>query len=175
MAAVQEQHIEGEGKPKVALIWGANGISGNALLRELLERPSSEWSRVIAVSRHPLRIVNENQDQRLKFVQLDVISSSVDEISKKLREVEGADSITNVFHYCYIEKEDENEAVKVNEELLDKALRASAQVSSCLRLLVLQTGYKVSFFFDFCLTDFLIPLVLRNWAQGTGKMGSDSV
>ncbi|KAJ3283660.1 hypothetical protein HK104_010277 [Borealophlyctis nickersoniae] len=124
---------------KVAIVFGANGISGIAALDHLTWLTPLQWKRIIAVSRrHPQMNI---ADERVKFVSIDILASSVEELADKLREV-GGDEATHAFHYTYVEKKDEMEAVKVNKELLDKALKATAAVSEKMEVFLLQTGYK---------------------------------
>lgn len=125
---------------KTAVVWGANGISGAACLTELVKRPASEWSRIIAVSRRPMQ--SDTKDERVRFVAVDVLKSAPEEIAAKLKEA-GGENITHAFHYTYIEKASEKELVDVNTELLDRALRATAEASKNVKMFLLQTGYKV--------------------------------
>jgi nucleoside-diphosphate-sugar epimerase len=125
---------------KVALVWGANGVSGSAMMRELTKLPSEEWSSIIGVSRREMQC--GEKDPRIKFVAVDVLNSPIDEIVMKLKEA-GGDKVTHVSHYTYIEKQTEDEMVSVNTTLLEKALHATAAVSKNVKVFHLQTGYKV--------------------------------
>ena len=129
--------------PRVACIWGANGISGTALLDQLVERTSDEWSDIICISRRPAQL-NED-DKRIRFVAIDLLNATVDQLVHELERANGK-AITDVFHYTYIEKRDEDELDRVNRIVLEKALQACAKVAgSTIRSFSLQTGYKVSF------------------------------
>ncbi|KAJ3039484.1 hypothetical protein HDV00_012164 [Rhizophlyctis rosea] len=121
----------------VAIVFGANGISGTAML-ELLHSKQT-FSKCIAVSRRAPQL--EHDDSRLTFVSIDILKSSVDDIAAKLREA-GAEAATHAFHYTYIEKQDEKELTDVNLELLQKSMEAIAAVAKGMQVFQLQTGYK---------------------------------
>lgn len=58
---------------KVALITGANGITGSAILEHLAKHTTaSEWSRIIITSRSPLKTTVS--DPRVEFIALDFSS-----------------------------------------------------------------------------------------------------
>ena len=124
---------------KIALVFGANGISGVALLSQLVKTPSSEWSKIIAISRRPPQL--EFNDSRIIFASIDILKVSVDEFAKILTE-HGATDAQHAFHYTYIEKPTAQELVQINMELLSKTLDAVAKASPGLETFVLQTGYK---------------------------------
>ena len=126
---------------RVACVWGANGISGLAMIDHLLEQPSSEWGKIICISRRPCQY--EFDDRRVVFVSIDLLQSNVEEIVRVLDQVQGR-TITDVFHYTYIEKKTEEELDEVNRSILTKALDVCAQLAGeTLRSFSLQTGYKV--------------------------------
>ncbi|KAI9105667.1 hypothetical protein DFS34DRAFT_575386 [Phlyctochytrium arcticum] len=129
-----------------AVVFGANGISGTAMLDALVKQTPQHFSTIIGVSRRPPQM--EIKDPRVKFVSIDILSSSVNELAKKLQDIlkERNENLTAAFHYTYVEKKDENEAASVNEELLQKALDAVAIVvaknTQPFQSFLLQTGYK---------------------------------
>jgi uncharacterized protein involved in tolerance to divalent cations len=54
-------------------------------------------------------------------------------------------TITDVFHFTYIEKTNEEELDQVNKILLEKALDACVKIAGqTIKSFSLQTGYKVS-------------------------------
>ncbi|RAL61838.1 hypothetical protein DID88_002901 [Monilinia fructigena] len=65
--------------PKVALVSGANGITGSAVLKQLSRNPI--WTRIIAISRSPPN--NLPSDPRIEFHSLD-LTVSVGEIADAL-------------------------------------------------------------------------------------------
>lgn len=126
---------------RVACVWGANGISGLAMIDHLLEQPSSEWKKIICISRRPCQY--EFDDRRIVFVSVDLLQSSVEDIVRALDQVEGR-TITDVFHYTYVEKKTEEELDEMNRSVLEKALEVCAQLAGqTIRSFSLQTGYKV--------------------------------
>jgi hypothetical protein len=125
----------------VACVWGANGISGSAMVRVLVEQSRHEWSRIICLSRRPTQL--ETHDDRIYFITIDILQASVDDLVRELGKA-GGGSITHVFYYAYIEKQDETELDDVNKRLLEKALDATVQLAGPqIRCFSLQTGYKV--------------------------------
>ncbi|KAI9484826.1 NAD(P)-binding protein [Zychaea mexicana] len=125
---------------RVAIVFGANGISGVALLTQLIQAPASEWSKIIAISRRPPQL--EFDDPRVVFASVDILKVSVQEFAKILTD-HGAKEAQHAFHYTYIEKPTDQELVDVNTELLSKALNAIAAVNPPrFETFVLQTGYK---------------------------------
>ncbi|CAF4036034.1 unnamed protein product [Rotaria sordida] len=127
---------------KVACVWGANGISGMAMIEILAQQSRSEWSKIISISRRPM--LSDIEDDRIHFISIDIMKASVDEIASELIKADGH-TITHMFHYTYIEKMDENELDEVNKTLLQKALDATEKVAGKnVQCISLQTGYKVS-------------------------------
>ncbi|CAF1395755.1 unnamed protein product [Rotaria sordida] len=125
---------------KVACVWGANGISGMAMIEILAQQSRSEWSKIISISRRPM--LSDIEDDRIHFISIDIMKASVDEIASELIKVDGH-TITHMFHYTYIEKMDENELDEVNKTLLQKALDATEKVAGKnVQCISLQTGYK---------------------------------
>ncbi|CAF1384659.1 unnamed protein product [Rotaria sp. Silwood1] len=125
---------------KVACIWGANGISGMAMIEIITQQPRNEWSKIISISRRP--ILSDIKDDRIHFISIDIMKASIDEIASELSAADGQ-KITHMFHYTYIEKADDNELDQVNKALLQKALDATKKVAGKnVQCVMLQTGYK---------------------------------
>jgi len=126
---------------KVACVWGANGISGTAMVDILTEQPRDEWTRIICISRRPSQL--DADDDRIYFISIDILKASVDEIVSELSKA-GGETITHVYHYTYIEKKDEKELDEVNKMLFQKALDVTAKIAGKqVQCVSLQTGYKV--------------------------------
>ncbi|SJX60703.1 related to Progesterone 5-beta-reductase [Sporisorium reilianum f. sp. reilianum] len=126
--------------PRNYLVWGANGVSGIAALRALVEQPKDVVGSILAVSRRPPQV--DLKDARIKFVSIDILNASVDEIADKLK-ANGGDKVNAALHYTYIEKKDAQELLDVNHVLLSKALDATyAAAGKQLKHFHLQTGYK---------------------------------
>jgi actin-like ATPase involved in cell morphogenesis len=125
----------------VACVWGANGISGIAMIDALVEQPRNEWSKIICISRRPTQL--DVDDDRIYFISIDILKASVDEIITELAKA-GGESITHVYHYTYIEKKDEKELDEVNKILFQKALDVTVKIANKqVKCVSLQTGYKV--------------------------------
>lgn len=122
------------------LVWGANGVSGIAALRALVEQPAEVVDTILAVSRRPPQV--DLQDSRIKFISIDILNASVDEIAQQLK-ANGGDKVKVALHYTYIEKQDAQELLDVNHVLISKALDATyAAAGKQLKHFHLQTGYK---------------------------------
>jgi actin-like ATPase involved in cell morphogenesis len=127
--------------PNVACVWGANGISGTAMIDILVEQPRNEWAKIICISRRPTQL--DVDDDRIYFISIDILEASVDQIVKELSKA-GGEAITHVYHYTYIEKKDENELDEINKRLFQKALDVTVKIAGKhIKCVSLQTGYKV--------------------------------
>ena len=127
----------------VACVWGANGISGVAMVDALIEQERSNWNRIICISRRPTQL--DVDDDRIYFISIDILESSVNEIVTELEKA-GGKNITHVYQFTYMEKQDENELDEFNKILFQKALGASIEVAGeHIKCVTLQTGYKVAF------------------------------
>ncbi|KAG2177865.1 hypothetical protein INT43_003112 [Umbelopsis isabellina] len=124
---------------RCAIIFGANGISGIAMTKVLLE--SDEWSPIICVSRRPPQLEETSANSRIQFVSIDMVKSSADELASKISAAGGAVA-QHAYFYTYLEKQDPKEHIEINKMLLEKALHAVSLVSPKLKSFMLQTGYK---------------------------------
>ncbi|BGP06289.1 hypothetical protein JCM10049v2_002110 [Rhodotorula toruloides] len=121
-----------------ALVFGANGVSGIALLQALSASSDKEWKKIIAISRRPP--VLDHDDSRIVFESVDLLAPK-DEVVQKLRHA-GAAEATHTFFYAYIAKEDEQDLIDVNRKLFGNAMAAVAEVAKQMKVFLLQTGYK---------------------------------
>lgn len=127
--------------PNVACVWGANGISGMAMVDALLERPRNEWKRIICISRRSTQL--DVEDERIYFISIDVLEETVEKIAEELLKA-GGEMITHVYHFTYIEKNNEEELDRVNKILFQKALDVTEKIAGQqIKCFSLQTGYKV--------------------------------
>ena len=110
--------------PRNYLVWGANGVSGIAALRALVEQPSEVVGSILAVSRRPPQV--DLKDKRIKFVSIDILNASVEEITDQLK-ANGGDKVNAALHYTYIEKKDAQELLANAKQRLDEL---HAEVSS---------------------------------------------
>ncbi|CAM4838617.1 unnamed protein product [Rotaria magnacalcarata] len=72
---------------RVACIWGANGISGIAMIDVLLQQSSDPWNHIICISRRSFQL-NIN-DKRIHFISIDILDATVDDIVHELEKVNG--------------------------------------------------------------------------------------
>ncbi|BGP46311.1 hypothetical protein JCM10450v2_002153 [Rhodotorula kratochvilovae] len=121
-----------------ALVFGANGVSGIAMLEALSATPDTQWKKIIAVSRRAP--VLEHKDPRIVFESVDLLADK-DEVVAKLKHA-GAEEATHTFFYAYVAKEEEQELVDVNRKLFSTAIEAVAEVAPNHEVFQLQTGYK---------------------------------
>lgn len=129
-----------------AIITGANGISGNYLMRVLAASPE-RWSRIICLSRRAPLIPGGLPDH-VEHIPLDFLQDP-NAIATTLKE----HNVTadHIFFFSYIQptpKEgaglwsNAEELVKVNTELLDNFLQALKRASIKPKRFMLQTGAK---------------------------------
>ena len=112
------------------------------MLEELTKQPATEWSSILAVSRKPQQVTLG--DPRLKFLAIDILAKSVEEITDVLKKAGGED-VTHVFHYTYLEGKDAKDQVELNHVLLQKSLDAIVSIAKHLEVFLLQTGLKVRY------------------------------
>lgn len=124
--------------PNTALITGANGISGNAILEYLVKHTNKQqWNKIIVTSRSPFKTTVS--DDRVTFVALD-FAKSVDEIASGMKQLCG--SVTHAYFCSYVHKDDFVELNAANKALFENFLSALQQVASKLQNVTLQTGGK---------------------------------
>lgn len=127
---------------KVACVWGANGISGSAMIRLLVEQPRTEWRRILCISRRPTQLDIEDDD-RVYFISIDILQVTVDDLVRELLKA-GGDQMTHVFYYAYVEKQDEIDLDEVNRKMFEQVLNVTVQIAKQpIECFSLQTGYKV--------------------------------
>ncbi|KAI0534958.1 hypothetical protein GGR58DRAFT_519771 [Xylaria digitata] len=129
----------------VALIFGASGISGWALMRECLSYPLQDtFARVIALTKRPLskRAACVPDDPRLE-IQNGLDLTNEDQVEPKLKSIEGISDVTHIYFVAYTgHGSSAEELVRVNAEIIDNALKAIDKLCPKLKFFVLQTGGK---------------------------------
>ncbi|TPX39615.1 hypothetical protein SeMB42_g06308 [Synchytrium endobioticum] len=98
---------------KVALVIGANGITGTHIIEHLLAQAEDSWAKIIGTSRKSSNQTWLNQDLGLKndqitamgegkgrlgWISVDLVEESLDSIVQKFKEG-GVEDVTHVF-YC---------------------------------------------------------------------------
>lgn len=123
---------------KVALITGANGITGSAILEHLAKHTTAyEWSRIIITSRSPIKTTVK--DPRVEFIPLD-FSESPEELVAQMGN-QCAD-VTHAYFSSYVHKDNFVELNKANQSLFENFLNALVTVATGLQNCTLQTGGK---------------------------------
>ena len=124
---------------KVALITGANGITGSAIFEYLVKTTTPEqWSKIITTSRSPFQ-TNIN-DPRVEFIALD-FSQEPAKLVEKMRSV--CKNVTHAYFSSYVHKDDFAELNTANRLLFENFLTALIEVAPDLENCTLQTGGKV--------------------------------
>ncbi|KAK5718749.1 hypothetical protein LTR15_008483 [Elasticomyces elasticus] len=141
-----------------ALVFGATGIQGWAVTNQLLKGyPSSDsFDKVTALANRP---PSENllwpSSEKLQIVSgINLLNEDGQEaLEKQMKEkVPGIETVTHVFFFAYIFKEDPSEEISVNVELLKRAITAAENLSKHLKFVLLPTGTKA--YGVQCLADF---------------------
>ncbi|CAG7963269.1 unnamed protein product [Penicillium nalgiovense] len=131
---------------KHALIFGASGISGWALLNQTLQYPTpTTFSRVTGLCNQPWikKDTYISDDQRLNIVSGIDLTQSVEVVKAQLKEkVEKVESVDVVFFCAYIQTGDFQSLRKINTDLLQTAVQAISAVSPTMEAVILQTGGK---------------------------------
>ncbi|KAF1833745.1 NAD dependent epimerase/dehydratase family protein-like protein [Decorospora gaudefroyi] len=133
-------------KGLTAIITGANGISGNYMLRVLAEDPE-RWSKIYCLSRRPPAIP-DGLPKNAEHIPLDFLQDPED-IAKVLKN-KGVEA-GYVFFYSYIQAKpkeggglwsDAEEMCRVNTALLENFCNALPLASIKPKRIMLQTGAK---------------------------------
>ncbi|KEF51219.1 uncharacterized protein A1O9_12722 [Exophiala aquamarina CBS 119918] len=123
---------------KVAFVSGGNGISGNAIIEQLIRTSSDDWSKIIVSSKSVL--LERWQDPRIEFIALDFLEP-VDSIIKQM--TPSCQAITHAFYTSYVHSEDFAKLPEYNIPLFKNFLTAVDSVAGKNLLRVcLQTGAK---------------------------------
>ncbi|KAH7389970.1 hypothetical protein BKA66DRAFT_489447 [Pyrenochaeta sp. MPI-SDFR-AT-0127] len=123
---------------RVALVTGANGISGNALIEHLIRQPRSEWDRIIITSRTPPKAYW--QDARVEFIPLDFMQP-VEKLIPIMQEE--CQNVTHAFFTSYVHADDFTQLRDTNVPLFRNFLDSLDSVAGdSLQRVCLQTGGK---------------------------------
>lgn len=122
---------------QVALITGANGVTGQYLVAQLAQE--QKWTAVIATSRRPPYRLT--QSARVHFHQQD-LNKDVDAIMEALQEM-SATRVTHLFHMAYIHHDSFEKQYEYNVPFFKNVLTAVERLNrNTLQRVVLQTGAK---------------------------------
>lgn len=128
-----------------ALVFGASGVTGHAVLKALLANPSPSFARVIGLTNRPLssEVAQLPRDQRLELYSgcnlLDREKSLL-----QLQHIPGIGEVTHVYYAAYGgHGSDFKELRRVNESMLTNAIGGVEVCCPGLRFVTLNTGGKV--------------------------------
>ncbi|KAI9721321.1 MAG: hypothetical protein M1828_005181 [Chrysothrix sp. TS-e1954] len=129
-----------------ALVFGASGVSGWAIVKELLKYPTGDtFNLVTGLTNRPLSLSDSSlpADPRLQLASAIDLTSSVDSVVAALKQkVKSVETVTHVFFTAYIEKPDFQSLKAVNVDLCKTAISAIDQISPNIQAVILQTGGK---------------------------------
>ncbi|KAK0777664.1 hypothetical protein LTR75_015888 [Friedmanniomyces endolithicus] len=128
-----------------ALVFGASGITGYALLKQLLVYPTpTTFSRVIGLTRRSLRtdVAQLPDDHRIELYS-DLDLTDREQTLFHLQHIPGIKETTHVFYAAYAgHGTDYQELKRVNCEILTNAVGTCEIVCPKMQFFTLQTGGK---------------------------------
>ncbi|UKZ68190.1 uncharacterized protein TrAtP1_009225 [Trichoderma atroviride] len=136
---------------RTALVFGASGITGWAILREALKYPTpSTFHKIIGLTNRPLDRSKSflPEDHRLVIVPGVDLTAAVDDVAAKLAGIDGIKDVTDVYFAAYVQPPGASDfegfdiLKEVNVRILETAVQAVERVSPNLRFWSLQTGGK---------------------------------
>ena len=130
-----------------ALIFGASGISGWALVKEELSYPTpTTFSKVSALSKRLLSLAEAQwpDDPRLQLASGIDLTCPVDTVVRALkRKVGEVENVSHVFVFLYLDPGKDHKTLgEVNTNLIKTAAETTQKVSSKIVSFILQTGGK---------------------------------
>lgn len=134
-----------------ALVYGASGITGWAIVNQILDSyPSADtFTKVTALTNRPLsaEAAQWPKSDKLEVVSgLDLLKGSQEELETAIRQrISDIGNVTHVYFFAYIMDTDPEKEISINVDLLKRAVTAVEHLSSNLRFVVLPTGTKVRF------------------------------
>ncbi|KAH7398683.1 hypothetical protein DE146DRAFT_694267 [Phaeosphaeria sp. MPI-PUGE-AT-0046c] len=132
-----------------ALIYGASGISGWAIVNQILNGyPTKDaFSRVTAMVNRPLtrEMALWPDDPRLQIVSgVDLVKGTQEELEQQIKEkVKDVENVSQVYFYSYKQSDDPEYECKTNEDMLERAVTAIDHLSPKLSYVLLPTGTKI--------------------------------
>lgn len=133
-----------------ALIFGASGITGWAIVNQILNGypDTSSFSKVTAMTNRPLsqELSQWPKSDKLNIVSgLDLLKGSQEDLETALKSrVDGVNTVSHVYFFAYIMDADPAKEISINVDLLQRAITAIDNLSPNLKFVVLPTGTKVS-------------------------------
>ena len=133
-----------------ALVFGASGITGWAIVNAILNGYPSEsaFTKVTALTNRPLPvdIAQWPESGKLQVVSgLDLLAGDQSTLEATLKErVSGIETVSHVFFFAYVMDAEPAQEISINVDLLRRAVTAIEHLSHLLKFVVLPTGTKVS-------------------------------
>ncbi|KAL3444208.1 hypothetical protein BJX65DRAFT_320140 [Aspergillus insuetus] len=130
------------------LVFGASGITGWAAVNALLnDYPTPDtFQRVTALTNRPLSAEDAlwPASKKLNIVSgLDLLAGDQTTLEDTIRErVSSIETVSHVYFFAYIFNSDPQEEIRVNVELLKRAVTAVDKLSAKLEFVLLPTGVK---------------------------------
>ncbi|TID16126.1 hypothetical protein E6O75_ATG09184 [Venturia nashicola] len=134
---------------KVALVFGASGVTGWSLVNEILEDYPKKgiWDKVHALTNRPLSLKDSHwpDDPRLNVVSgIDLLRGSGEDLEKELKDkVNGVEKVTHVYYLAYKASTDSVQELKDAVAMFKRSTIAMDNLSPALEFVVLQTGAKM--------------------------------
>ncbi|KAL4965198.1 SDR family oxidoreductase [Aspergillus stella-maris] len=132
----------------VALVFGASGISGWAVTKNLLSYPSSTtFSRIIALTHRPRTVEDSGlpSDPRLELYSGIDLRASLDDVKQQMQsKIPGLEEVTQVYYLAYANATAYSENVMdikdINVHMTSNAVHASDQLCTNMKFFLLQIG-----------------------------------
>lgn len=141
-----------------ALVFGASGITGWGVVNALLsDYPTPDaFDRVTALTNRPLAAEDSGwpASKKLNIISgLDLLSGEQAALEKCMRnQIPRIDSVSHVYFFAYIYNADNETEIRINVDLLRRAVTAVDNLSDKLVFVVLPTGVKASRFLSWTVT-----------------------
>lgn len=134
------------GNGRSALIFGASGITGWALMNEAVTYPSPEtFARIIGLTNRPLSLDDAHLPKDPRIELYSGIDLTKDNVEEQLKKVPGIATITHIYFAAYTGHGTDFQTLKkINVEILKHTLDAVEALCPQLSYFTLQTGGKVS-------------------------------
>jgi hypothetical protein len=132
--------------PLTALVFGASGVTGHAIIKTLLSYPTpTTFSRVIGLTNRPLSsaIARLPEDERLElYSEINLLEREKSLL--QLQHIPGIQQVTHVYYAAYAGHGESFEELKrINNELLTNAIGGVEICCPALQFVTLNTGGKV--------------------------------
>ncbi|KAH7039882.1 uncharacterized protein B0I36DRAFT_370828 [Microdochium trichocladiopsis] len=133
---------------KTALIFGASGVTGWAMVNEILNDYPKKgiWNKVYALTNRPLSREAScwPNDTRLDIVSgVDLLQGSQEELEQVMKDkIKGFGNVTHVIYLAYKAQADIPGELEENIAMFKRAITAVDRLSPALEFVVLQTGAK---------------------------------